>query len=76
VSQQFITDDGPARLGLSKRCLPVNGTRKLNKGHMLHNGALPKIAVNPQTFEVSVDGQSAWVEPLDEVTLGQKYLLR
>jgi urease subunit alpha len=76
VSQQFMAEDGPARLGLTKPCLPVSGTRKLNKGHMLHNGALPKIAVNPQTFEVSVDGQSAWVEPLAEVTLGQKYLLR
>jgi urease subunit alpha len=76
VSQQFVAEDGPARLGLGKPCLPVRGTRKLNKGHMLHNGALPKITVNPQTFEVSVDGQSAWVEPLAEVTLGQRYLLR
>jgi urease subunit alpha len=76
VSQQFMAEDGPARLGLTKPCLPVRGTRKLNKGHMLHNGALPKIAVNPQTFEVTVDGQSAWVEPLAEVTLGQKYMLR
>ena len=76
VSQQFMTEDGPARLGLTKPSLPVRGTRKLNKGHMLHNGALPEIAVNPQTFEVTVDGQSAWVEPLAEVTLGQRYLLR
>lgn len=76
VSQQFMAEDGPARLGLTKPCLAVNGTRKLNKGHMLHNGALPEIAVNPQTFEVSVDGRSAWVEPLAEVTLGQRYMLR
>jgi len=76
VSQQFMTEDGPARLGLTKPSLPVRGTRKLNKGHMLHNCALPEIAVNPQTFEVTVDGQSAWVEPLAEVTLGQRYLLR
>jgi urease subunit alpha len=76
VSQQFMAEDGAARLGLTKPCLPVRGTRKLNKGHMLHNSALPKIAVNPQTFEVTVDGQSAWVEPLAEVTLGQKYMLR
>lgn len=76
VSQRFMAEDGSARLGLTKPCLPVSGTRKLNKGHMLHNGALPEIAVNPQTFEVSVNGQSAWVEPLAEVTLGQRYLLR
>jgi urease subunit alpha len=76
VSQQFLHNDGPAGLGLTKACLPVKGTRKLNKDHMLHNTALPEITVNPQTFEVSLDGDSAWVEPLAEVTLGQRYMLR
>jgi urease subunit alpha len=76
VSQQFMDKDGPASLGLTKLCLPVKGTRKLNKGHMACNTALPEITVNPQTFEVNLDGKSAWVEPLSEVTLGQKYMLR
>jgi urease subunit alpha len=76
VSQQFVENDGLARLGLTKSCLPVKGTRKLNKGHMLFNTALPEITVNPQTFEVNLDGKSAWVEPLAEVTLGQRYMLR
>jgi urease subunit alpha len=43
---------------------------------MLYNAALPEITVNPQTFEVSLDGKTAWVEPLAEVTLGQRYMLR
>jgi urease subunit alpha len=76
VSQQFLHNDGSANLGLTKSCLPVKGTRKLNKDHMLHNTALPEITVNPQTFEVSLDGEQAWVEPLEEVTLGQRYMLR
>ena len=76
VSQQFVHNDGPASLGLTKLSLPVHGTRKLNKDHMLHNTALPEITVNPQTFEVRMDGESAWVEPLSEVTLGQRYMLR
>jgi len=76
VSQQFVEDGGPERLGLTKVSLPVKGTRKLNKDHMLHNTCCPDIQVNPQTFEVTIDGESAWVEPLTEVTLGQRYMLR
>ena len=42
---------------------------------MLHNDVLPEIRVDPQTFEVMVDGQVAWCEPVDRVALGQLYLL-
>jgi urease subunit alpha len=71
-----IARDTARRLGLAKQLLPVKGTRKLTKADMLHNGACPKIAVNPQTFDVFVDGELATCEPAAKVALGQKYFLR
>ena len=56
--------------------LPTRGTRKLNKRHMLHNGACPHIRVDPQTFDVFVDGELATCEPAAELPLAQKYMLR
>jgi urease subunit alpha len=64
------------RLELSKILLPAEGTRKLKKQHMLHNNACPEITVNPQTFDVFVDGVLATCEPAHRLPLAQRYMLR
>jgi urease subunit alpha len=70
-------DDGLAgKLGLTKELLPTGGTRKLNKQHMMHNSACPKITVDPQTFDVFVDGELATCEPAEMLPLTQRYMLR
>jgi urease subunit alpha len=66
----------PAELGLSKSMLPVKGTRKLSKRDMLWNDACPKITVDPETFDVFVDGTLATCEPAREVPLARRYMLR
>jgi urease subunit alpha len=71
-----IETDVAGRLGLEKQLLPLKGTRKLTKSDMLHNAACPKITVNPQTFDVFVDGALATCDPIAKVALGQKYFLR
>jgi len=71
-----IGKDVAGRLRLEKQLLPIKGTRKLTKADMLHNGACPKITVNPQTFDVFVDGALATCEPIAKVALGQKYFMR
>jgi urease subunit alpha len=43
---------------------------------MLHNDACPKITVNPQTFDVTVDGKIATCEPAERLPLAQRYMLR
>jgi urease subunit alpha len=63
-------------LDLDKTLLPSAGTRKLNKQHMLHNDACPEIKVNPQTFDVYVDGTIATCEPAARLPLAQTYMLR
>ena len=64
------------RLGLRKSLTPIGATRDLTKKDMLHNDLCPEIKVNPQTFDVFVDGQLAACEPLEQVSLGQLYMLR
>ena len=64
------------RLGLTKALLPASGTRKLGKQHMLRNASCPEISVDPQTFDVRVDGELATCEPASELPLAQRYMLR
>ena len=76
VTQPAVDYGIGARLGLVKQCLPAKGTRKLNKRHMLHNDACPNITVNPQTFDVMIDGKVITCEPVRTVPLAQRYMLR
>ena len=50
--------------------------RKLAKRHMLHNDFCPEIRVDPQTFDVFVDGEIATCEPAEVLPLAQRYMLR
>ena len=63
-------------LGLTKSLLPARGTRALSKKDMLRNDALPHIRVDPQTFDVFVDGVLATCEPASTLPLAQRYMLR
>ncbi len=76
VNQAAMDADIHGSLGLTKMTLPASKVRKLNKTHMLHNDALPKIEVNPQTFDVIVDGEVAMCDPAKELPLTQRYMLR
>jgi urease subunit alpha len=76
VNPAAIEGDLAGKLGLTKALLPTRGTRKLNKQHMLHNDACPAIEVNPQTFDVTIDGELAICDPAEVLPLAQRYLLR
>jgi urease subunit alpha len=76
VNPMAIEHGTADRLGLEKPLLPSRGTRKVNKQHMMHNDACPEITVNPQTFEVKVDGKVLTCEPAKELPLTQRYMLR
>ncbi len=52
---------------------PVHGVRQLGKADMLLNTATPQIEVNPETFDVYVDGKLAYVPPAKELSLSQLY---
>jgi urease subunit alpha len=43
---------------------------------MLRNDALPDVRVDRESFDVSVDGRPATVEPATTVPLSRRYLLQ
>ncbi len=42
---------------------------------MLHNSATPDIQVDPETYEVTVDGTAITCEPAKVLPLAQRYFL-
>jgi urease subunit alpha len=75
VSQAAAERGIADRLGLSRRVMPVVGTRGIGKGQMKLNDALPEIAVDPETYEVRADGELLTCEPAAELPLAQRYFL-
>ena len=63
------------RLQLRKRLVAVGGTRALGKRDLLLNDYLPRIEVDPQTYEVRADGMLLACEPARELPLAQRYFL-
>ncbi|WP_227939591.1 urease subunit alpha [Alkalihalobacillus deserti] len=62
-------------LGLQKVVKPIYGVRQLTKKSMVFNGETPEIEVDPQTYEVKVDGELITCEPSDVVPMAQRYFL-
>jgi urease subunit alpha len=62
-------------LGLAKKLLPVNNTRKIGKHSMMLNDATPRMEVDPETYEVRADGRLLTCEPAKVLALAQRYFL-
>ena len=62
-------------LGLQRVVLPASGIRAIGKGQMIHNAALPRIDVDPETYEVRADGTLLTCEPATVLPLAQRYFL-
>jgi urease subunit alpha len=75
VSQAAINSDLAANLGISKKMVPVSGTRSVKKKDMQLNSYQPKMEVDPETYEVRADGDLLVCEPADELALTQRYFL-
>ena len=61
--------------GLQKMVLPVKNCRTISKKDLIHNDATPLIEVNPENYEVKVDGEAITCAPLTELPLTQRYFL-
>jgi urease subunit alpha len=75
VSQAALQAEIGDQLGLAKRLAAVQGCRQVKKGDMVHNGWLPKMEIDPQTYEVRADGQLLTCEPATVLPLAQRYFL-
>ncbi len=61
--------------GLAKKAVAVKGCRSVSKKDMRLNDALPKIEVDPESYEVKADGQKLTCQPADQLPLAQLYSL-
>jgi len=75
VSQAAVTAGLPAKLGLKKMVRPVSKCRRIGKKDMVHNSSTPNIEVDPETYEVRVDGKTITCEPASALPLAQRYFL-
>ncbi|RTE08848.1 urease subunit alpha [Paenibacillus whitsoniae] len=75
VSQAAYEAGIAVRLGLQKRVEPVKGCRSVSKEDMIHNAETPSIEVNPETYEVKVDGTAITCEPAEKLPMAQLYFL-
>ncbi len=63
------------KLGLKKNTVAVNHCRGLTKRDMVNNDALPRIEVDPDTYEVRADGVLLTCEPAQVLPMAQRYFL-
>ncbi|MBC1234623.1 urease subunit alpha [Listeria booriae] len=75
VSQAAQDNNVREKYGLQKETLPVKGVRHLTKKDMKWNDATPEIDVNPQTYEVKIDGELITCEAADKLPMAQRYFL-
>ena len=75
VSQTCLDHDVAGEYGLAKRLEAVVGCRSVTKKDMQLNDLTPDIDVDPETFQVTVDGEVITCEPAVVLPLAQRYSL-
>lgn len=75
VSQAAYQDGIRRTLDLKRHVSPVKNIRTLSKKDMVNNDALPKLDVDPETYEVFVDGEKITSEAATKLPLTQRYFL-
>ena len=75
VSNACAVDGVADTYGLKKRIEPVRGCRNIGKQDMKLNDATPIITVDPETYEVTADGDRLTCDPAEKLPLAQRYFL-
>ena len=76
VSQSSIENKIKEKYELKKQLIAVNNTRSgISKNSMINNNFQPNIEVDPETYEVSANGEKLTCEPATELPLTQRYFL-
>jgi urease subunit alpha len=63
------------QLGVEKALVAVERTRTISKASMVHNHATPDIKVDPETYEVTADGELLTCAPAEVLPMAQRYFL-
>jgi urease subunit alpha len=75
VSKAAIKGGLRRKLGVDKQLVAVEHTRDITKKSMIHNAATPDITVDPETYEVTADGELLTCAPADVLPMAQRYFL-
>jgi len=75
VSKISIENKTIEKYGLEKMIIPVENCRTIGKKDLIHNDKTPNIEVNPENYQVKVDGEHITCEPLKELPMAQRYFL-
>jgi urease subunit alpha len=75
VSQAGLDAGIGERFGLHKRLSAVKNIRAVRKQDMIHNGYLPKMDIDPQTYAVRADGELLSCEAATVLPMAQRYFL-
>jgi urease subunit alpha len=76
VSKLAMDADVGRKHGLTRDLVQIRNVRKLRKTDMVRNAAMPRVEVDPQTFEVRADGKLLMCPPATRVPLARRYMLR
>lgn len=75
VSKAAMKADIAGKYGLKKKVVPVCGCRNITKKDMKFNDKTPDITVNPETYEVRVNGEKIVSKSAKKLPLTQIYSL-
>ena len=75
VSKLASENKGLDELAIRKKLVPVEHTRNISKKSMKLNDLCPKIEVDPETYEVRLNGELITCEPAKELPMAQRYFL-
>jgi urease subunit alpha len=75
VSKAALKNSAVAKLRLAKPLIAVKNTRRIGKRDMKNNDALPRIDVDPETYDVRADGELLTCEPASVLPMAQRYFL-
>jgi urease subunit alpha len=75
VSQLSLEAGIVERYGLQRNVEAVRGCRSVSKKDLKRNDATPEIRVDPDTYQVWVDGEKVGSEPAKTLPMAQRYFL-
>ena len=75
VSKDSLKFGNLESLKIEKNTIAVENTRNISKKDMVFNNYCPDISVDPETYEVTADGDVLTCEPAKELPLAQRYFL-
>ncbi|EAK0847570.1 Urease subunit beta [Campylobacter lari] len=75
VSKASLEANIPEKLSLKRKCVAVKNCRNITKKDLKFNDKVQDIEVNPQTYEVKINGELISSKSVDSLALARKYFM-